>query len=174
VLLSGIALSCTTLLEEVGWTGFAIPRLRLRYGVLTTGLIVGILWGVWHLLQIVWVGRTSAAGLPLAVYLPLYFFSGVGALTAYRVLMVWVYDHAESLLVATLMHASYAACTIVILSPGVTGASFLIYSWVFTAVLWAVVALVTVANGRQKSLATTTQARAGYAREVPAGTGQHG
>ena len=30
--------------EELGWTGFAIPTLmRLRYGVLGTGLIVGVL-----------------------------------------------------------------------------------------------------------------------------------
>ena len=34
--------------EELGWTGFAMPTLlrRMRYGVLTTGLIVGVLWGV--------------------------------------------------------------------------------------------------------------------------------
>lgn len=148
LVLSGVALSCTTILEEVGWTGFATPRLRLRHRALSTGLIAGILWGVWHLLQIVWVARTSSAGLSMTVYLPLYFLSGTGALTAYRVLMVHVYDHTGSLPVATLMHASYAACTIVILSPGVMGASFLIYSWVFTAVLWGVVAVVTVANGR--------------------------
>jgi membrane protease YdiL (CAAX protease family) len=37
-------------LEELGWTGFAIPRLRLRYGVVITGLIAGVLWGAWHLL----------------------------------------------------------------------------------------------------------------------------
>jgi hypothetical protein len=29
------------LMEEPGWTGFAVPRLRRRYRVLTTGLIVG-------------------------------------------------------------------------------------------------------------------------------------
>src|SRR5215203_2114060 len=37
--------------EELGWTGFAVPTLlRLRYSVLSTGLIVGVLWGAWHLL----------------------------------------------------------------------------------------------------------------------------
>jgi membrane protease YdiL (CAAX protease family) len=34
--------------EEIGWTGFATAELRKRHGVLATGLIVGLLWGVWH------------------------------------------------------------------------------------------------------------------------------
>ena len=31
--------------EELGWTGFAIPRLRSRFDTLGTGAIVGFLWG---------------------------------------------------------------------------------------------------------------------------------
>ena len=31
--------------EEIGWTGFAVPRMRLRYSILATGLIAGLLWG---------------------------------------------------------------------------------------------------------------------------------
>ena len=45
ILLAGITAGLTTVFEEVGWTGFATPRLRRRYGVMTTGLIVGIMWG---------------------------------------------------------------------------------------------------------------------------------
>jgi uncharacterized protein len=46
VLLMGLAVGLPTgILEELGWTGFAIPGLRLRHGVLVTGLIVGVLWG---------------------------------------------------------------------------------------------------------------------------------
>ena len=41
VLLMGLAVGLPTgILEELGWTAFAIPRLRLRHGVLVTGLIV--------------------------------------------------------------------------------------------------------------------------------------
>src|SRR4030067_33659 len=48
LLLSGITAGIMVgIFEELGWTGFAIPTLRLRYGVLTTGLIVGFLWGAW-------------------------------------------------------------------------------------------------------------------------------
>ena len=67
VLLSGIAAGLTTVLEEIGWTGFAVPRLRRRYGVVTTGLIVGVLWGAWHFLQGLFISGTYAGVLPLAL-----------------------------------------------------------------------------------------------------------
>jgi membrane protease YdiL (CAAX protease family) len=151
VLLSGIAAGLTTVFEELGWTGFAVPRLRLRYGVVTTGLIVGLLWGAWHFLVNVWVSGTYCGALSLALFLPLYFFSGVAQLTAYRVLLVWVYDRTGSLLVATLMHASLTASTIFIFVPLATGASFLTYTWALAAALWVVVAAVAVANRGQLS-----------------------
>ena len=132
--------------EELGWTGFAIPRMRLRYGVLATGLVVGVLWGTWHLLQILWVGGTYSGGLPLFLFLTLYFFSGVAQLTAYRVLMVWVYDRTESLLVAMLMHTGLIVGTIFIFTPLATGVVFLSYTWVLAAALWVVVGAVAVAN----------------------------
>jgi membrane protease YdiL (CAAX protease family) len=146
VLLAGIGVGLSTLLEELGWTGFATPRLRLHRSVSTTGLVMGVLWGVWHSLTTVWVASTSSGGVPPVLFLTLYFLSAVASLTAYRVLMIWVYDRTESLLMAWLMHASYAACTIFIFATPVSGASFLTYAWVFTAALWLVVVVVAVAN----------------------------
>jgi membrane protease YdiL (CAAX protease family) len=147
ILLAGIAAGLTTVFEEVGWTGFAVPRLTRRYSIISSGLIVGVLWGAWHLLQGLWIGGTYAGNLALAFYLPLSFFSGVAQLTAYRVLMVWVYDRTESLLVATLMHASLTASTIFIFTPEATGIAFLTYGWVLTAALWVVVAIVALSGG---------------------------
>ena len=151
ILLAGITAGLTTVLEEVGWTGFAVPRLRRRYGVVATGLIVGVLWGAWHLLQGLWVGGTYAGSLPVAVFVPLSFFAGMAQLTAYRVLMVWVYDRTESLLVATLMHASLTASTVFIFTPVATGASFLIYTSALAGAMWIVVAAVALANSGQLS-----------------------
>jgi uncharacterized protein len=105
------------LVEEIGWTGFAIPRLRLRHGVTATGSIVGLLWGGWHLLQMWWVGITSSEAIPLAVFLPVYFISSIASLTAYRVLMVRVYDGTGSLLLSILTHASYIFTTLFVLPP---------------------------------------------------------
>jgi membrane protease YdiL (CAAX protease family) len=151
VLLSGIAAGLTTVLEELGWTGFAVPRLRRRYDVVTTGLIVGVLWGAWHFLQGLFISGTYAGGLPLAVFVPMNFFAAVAQLTAYRVLLVWVYDRTESLLVVSVMHASLTASTIFIFTPLATGVSFLTYVWGLAGALWILVAALAVANRVQLS-----------------------
>ena len=130
------------LVEELGWTGFAVPRLRARFSVFATGLIVGVVWGVWHMLQVWWVGSTSFDAVPAGIFLPLYFLTAIAALTAYRVLMVWVYDRTASLFVAVLMHGSYIIFTLFVLAPPTTGLPFLIYSGAFVAVLWLAVTVV--------------------------------
>lgn len=136
--------------EELGWTGFAIPRLLNRYNALTTGVIVGILWGVWHLLQMIWVGVSSYATVAPAIFLPIYFISSIAALTAFRILMVRVYEHTESLFLVIIMHASYIFSTLFVFASPIKGVPFLIYSCAFTAALWIVVAFVIKHGGFKK------------------------
>jgi membrane protease YdiL (CAAX protease family) len=139
--------------EELGWTGFAVlTLLKLRYGVLATGLIVGVLWGAWHLLgNDIWASVATAGGLPpvlFAVLVGLVLLAG--QLPAYRVLMVWVYDRTGSLLVAILMHASYAASTFIlgpVAGPGaMSGVYLLAYVIASAAVTWVIVAVLAVAT----------------------------
>ena len=94
LLLSGLAAGLIVgIFEELGWTGFAIPRMRRRYGVLSTGLLVGVLWGAWHFIMF-WEPGSFSGAFPLALLLVKLF----SWLPAYRVLMVWVYDRTGSLL----------------------------------------------------------------------------
>jgi membrane protease YdiL (CAAX protease family) len=132
-------------LEELGWTGFAVPELRQRYSLLATALIVGVLWGAWHLLVVFWLGGNTLGGVPLALFLPV---RGVdllvGSLVAYRVLMVWVYDHTDgSLLIAMLMHAALSASMLILQPAAISGTRFLTYCLVLSAVIWVAVAVVT-------------------------------
>jgi len=147
VLLGGLGAAVTTVLEEIGWTGFAVPRLRRRHSVPMTGVIVGVLWGLWHFLQQIFVSGTYAGGIPLLVFLTLSVFAAVANLTAYRVLMVWVYDRTGSLLVTTLMHGMLTASTIFWFTPIATGAAFLADVWLMAGVMWLVVGAVAVTEG---------------------------
>ena len=140
--------------EELGWTGFAIPRMRLRHGVLATGLFVGVLWGAWHILANgLWASDVTSGRLALAIFLPAYLFTFlVGQLPAYRVLMVWVYDRTNgSLLVAILMHASLTASTLILQPLAVSGVALLAVTLAYAAATWVVVAAVSVANGGRLS-----------------------
>lgn len=101
-----------------------------------------MVWGVWHMAQMWWVGSSSSGGVPPGIFLPAYFLTAIAALTAYRVLMVWVYDRTGSLFVAVIMHGSDIMCTLFVLAPPTTGLPFLVYSAAFVAVLWLVVAVV--------------------------------
>ena len=136
-------------LEELGWTGFATPRMRLRYGVLGTGLIVGVLWGAWHILTNgLWQSGIASGGFSLAIFLPAYLFTFlVGQLPAYRVLMVWVYDRTGSALVAMLMHASLTASTAILAPLAITGVGLLAVTLAYAAAAWVVVAAVVLARG---------------------------
>src|SRR5215217_3644544 len=153
VLMNIVVALVVGILEELGWTGFAVPTLlRLRYSVLSTGLIVGVLWGAWHLLgNDIWASVATSGGFPLALFVALTGLSLlVGGLLAFRVLMVWVYERTGSLLLAILMHASWAASTFILNPPAgpgaMSGASLLTYDLVSAAALWVVVAVLDVAT----------------------------
>ncbi len=136
-------------LEELGWTGFAIPQLKRGHGVLAVGLIVGFLWAAWHVPITFWASGDAAGALSLDLFLPPFVFYALD-LPAYRVLMVWVYDRTESLLLATLMHASLIASTLVILPPVATGMDLVTYWLVLGAALW-IMAVIATTGGRPVS-----------------------
>ena|SRR5829696_529279 len=145
----------TGLLEELGWTGFAIPRLLGRHGVLATGLFVGLLWGAWHFLSNIW-GSGTSSGVPLALFMPAILFS---FLPPYRMLMVWVYERTESLLVAILMHASLVAFWIISTPVGMVGVPLVTWYLVWAAALWVVVGAVAMAQGGHLSRQPPLQGR---------------
>src|SRR5215213_9734200 len=130
--------------EELGWTGFATQiLLRQRYGVLGTGLIIGVLWGVAHLPLYYWASfNLSGALWPgfLVTAQVLAWFP------AYRVLMVWAYDSTESVLLAMLMHASLTASQVIFASLA-TAVPLFTYTLVLGAVVWLVIGVVALAQG---------------------------
>lgn len=143
LLLSGLAIALGAgIFEELGWTGFAIPTLRLRYGVLGTGLIVGLPWAAWHSIVTLWQSGTASGSLSLVTYAVDPFFF----LVAFRLLMVLVYERTGSLLVGILMHVSLTASAVILGASGIAGVSVFTFDLVWCAAVWVIILAIAVAN----------------------------
>ena len=129
--------------EEIGWTGFATAELSKRHRLLATGLLVGLAWALVHLP--LYVGNASGA-VPPALYVPVMLFFYL----PYRVLMVWVYDRTQSVLLPMLMHLAGVVCGFVLVSSAMVGVPDLVFNLVFGAALWVVVAAVAAADRRKR------------------------
>jgi membrane protease YdiL (CAAX protease family) len=141
----------TGICEEVGWTGFVTPRLRQRCSGLTTGLIIGGLWGLWHVLPLaVLPSLAYSAPLSPAGYIAFRTLTTLlGALVAFRVIMVWVYDNTQSLLVLVLMHISLTAITMLATPENLSGTTNFIMDAVGLTVMWIVAGIVAAASRRR-------------------------
>lgn len=129
------------LLEETGWTGFATPKLRARYGIFKTGLIIGLLWGLWHFLPVFWGCGDETGKFNWAQFLPGVFFYYTGA-PAYRILLVWVHDSTKSMIPVALMHMSLSASLFFIFNIPQNGLPASLYYLVLSAALWIIVGII--------------------------------
>lgn len=104
--------------EELGWRGFMLPALQTRYSALTSSLVVGIFWFLWHLPSI-WMAGTFISGPSVSAY-QLGWFAFV--LICIAILMTWVVNHAGgSVVPAVLMHASLNTTLPLLFYPEMTG-----------------------------------------------------
>ncbi|MEU4835595.1 CPBP family intramembrane glutamic endopeptidase [Streptosporangium sp. NPDC023615] len=82
--------------EELGWMGYAADPLRERWSVPGTGLALGVVWGVWHIIPYAQAGHAPAWIVWQCVYT-----------IALRIIIVWLYDNTgKSVFAAILCHTS--------------------------------------------------------------------
>ncbi len=87
--------------EEAGWRGFALPRLQTTMSAFSASLLLGILWGFWHLPAFFYRDNYTAMGL-LAV--PMVVIS----VTMASMVFTWLYNSTGgSLLMVVLFHALF-------------------------------------------------------------------
>ena len=133
------------LLEETGWTGFAVPQLRKQYDILSTGLIVGTLWGIWHFMIAFWASNYLTGVDSWTMFVAGFITFYLLALPAYRILLVLVYDRTGSLPVIMLMHAFLSASTL-IFQPSSSGQIAFIWNLVLGIILWIIIAMLAITN----------------------------
>ena len=81
--------------EEIGWRGYVLPHLQAKYGALTSALILGVIWGFWHLPKYLTHWDTVS------------FAWFMAHTTIVSVLYTWLYNGTKgSLLLVTLFHAA--------------------------------------------------------------------
>ena len=141
----GVLFGLPAFLEEIGWMGYAFPRMRRQHSALAAAIVLGVVWGLWHAPVVDYLGAAAPHG---AYWLP-FFLAFVAIVAAMRVLMVWVYVNTKgSLLLAQLMHISLSGSLVMLDPVRVTPAQEALWYGIYAAVLWAIVALVALRTGR--------------------------
>jgi len=93
--------------EEIGWRGFALPRMQPRYGSLRATLLLGVLWTFWHFPEFFSSAQLGGAGTGLSafyIHLPIF----LPMVMALAIVFTWVSNHTGgSVFIAILLHASF-------------------------------------------------------------------
>lgn len=129
----GVALSAltlgrlliTSLGEELGWRGFAYRRLLASMSSVRASILVGVLWGLWHLPTAFFYAAPSALGFSLFVI----------QVTAASVIIAWLMERAgQRTIIAIAFHAGNYL-TLLHLPPTIAVTSVRTAVWVAAAVL---------------------------------------
>ncbi len=82
--------------EEFGWRGYALPRLQSRFNALTSSIILGFFWWLWHLPAVFIPGRFMADNLVV-------FLSMLVVITLASILFTWIYNNTNGSVLATIL-----------------------------------------------------------------------
>ncbi|KAA3643153.1 MAG: CPBP family intramembrane metalloprotease [Chloroflexi bacterium] len=135
--------------EEIGWMGFAYPRMVKKQSSLTAGIYLGIVWGIWHL----FADYLGASGVRGAFWLPR-FVAFVVFVTALRVIIVWVYENTQSVWLSQLMHASSTGFLAILVPLSISPAQDTLFHVIYAALLWLLVVMLLNKYGRSLSSST--------------------
>ena len=130
------------LFEEVGWRGFALPRLQLRLNAIWAALVLGVLWALWHLPELI--------SDPTGQRPPVQFLLWALALS---VIFSWLYNSTNgSLPIVIICHAAIDTAGRFML-PEFVGDGYQLVWW-FMVALYVLVAVIVILVAGPKRLVT--------------------
>jgi membrane protease YdiL (CAAX protease family) len=119
--------------EEPGWRGYALPRLLSRHNALLAAVLLGLIWGLWHMPIYI----LDADG-------PLNFLLLMLQAPALSIFITWVYLHTKrSTLVSILFHGAIDGTWVLFLN----NSNLVQVNVLITVVMWVAVAVVLVISG---------------------------
>lgn len=132
--------------EEIGWTGFALPKLQQFYSPFKAAIILGIIHTFWHLLADWWGGVNFYKELYV-----IHFVLWVLCLTALRIIITWIYNNTSSLLLAQLTHATFTASQLMFTPPALNATESVVWYMGFVLVVWGIVAAILIVEKTKKN-----------------------
>lgn len=142
--------------EELGWRGFALPRLQTTYSALTASLLLGSGWAIWHLpLFLMGAPRNQTGSFVLYAIL----------IVGFSVVLTWCYNSTGgSVLLTMILHASMnSSGTLLPIQSGVANQWPIVIDVTSTVAMWIVAVAVIVWGGAD------TLSRAGISEPSAAG-----
>ena len=128
--------------EEIGWRGFLLPRLQEKHSLFVSSIIVGVLWGVWHL-------NFTGGILGFVLY--------TATIIEMSVLMAWLFSKTKgSLLPMIIWHFVYNLLSHVLLWE-----RFNIHLFIVESIVFGIVAL-TIVISNQKIFFNKTTSKVEY------------
>ena len=119
--------------EEIGWRGFALPRLADRFGLRIASVLLGVIWAIWHLPQF-FIAGVDTYHQSFVVWAP--------QVVAISIALAWLYAKSGgSLLLVMLMHSAINNSKDIVASgaaipPGVFSLHATLMSWLGLGLLW--------------------------------------
>jgi uncharacterized protein len=133
--------------EEIGWTGFATPRLLSRFSFIKTAILLGAIHSIWHLLA----DYLGGADFYKTLYL-LHFFLWIVALTVLRFFIIWIYQHTQSLFLAILVHASFTGSQLILTPSILNGTESVLWYAIFAAIMMLLLLTIIIRNFQSQAL----------------------
>jgi uncharacterized protein len=136
--------------EELAWRGFALPRLQAKYNALTSSLILGVLWTLFHLPLFFTLTGSSQAGGSFVGFL-------IGTVSL-SVLFTWMYNNTcGSVLLAYFLHGATNTWSR-IFSIDHNGSAFV--GWTMTVLTILLALIVVLASGAENLSRTENRIQA--------------
>ena len=114
--------------EEIGWRGYALPKLQERYGLFTAGVIVGLAWAAFHWTALLANPKSRLAYVVVSTIL----------FTAISVIITYVFNAAgQAVPISVLMHAAYNTVSVGVVPLAETGVPLTAFA-LSAALAWGV------------------------------------
>jgi membrane protease YdiL (CAAX protease family) len=111
--------------EEIGWRGFALPRLQKKFNAFYSSIVVGIMWAFWHLPLFFWLDNPMSEQ-SFWVFL----VDIIGAACIYT----WLFNSSKgSVFLVALYHIAWNTFGVVI--TGVSETVLLVEIWIIVMIL---------------------------------------